>query len=447
MITRPPEATWGADPLEYLGGFRHLRYDRNAQFRSSLPTNGTATWSLLEATQTSSAATSANASLSVSYSNVDWDFLKLVYGWAAVQYQAWARGEITVTGDITQSVILYTDGILEFWVDDAHYFGGDFYTYRKAPPVLHLRPGTHKLDLRLVRDVRAFGGILKPTIDVLLVVQATSGTLELAKSGVLISDVVDGNLASSIASVALRNSGEDDIEVVSIQPLEVRNPLSLQEPDSQVVLAQSLRVLTTSQTNSTSPSSASASVIVVAGQTRPVAFNVASPAQNASSIHFVITYKSVHGDGHISRLEVTQNLTQQSVHDPHKITYLHPGGMVSYAMLRPPAKNATCSYRKTSLPVLLALHGAGLEADNGMVAHALDPVPDLCAWVIFPTGVTPWSGDDWREYIRHLLDTAKLRRRQIIGGLRMSKRPSLAYPLGSNMPNGQVLVLTSIGGL
>jgi hypothetical protein len=401
MITLLSEATWGADPLEYLGGFRQLQFDENAYFRSSLPTNGKAEWSVIEVVQTSSTATSANASLSVSYSNVDWDFLKVVYGWAAVQYQAWVRGEITVTGDITQSVILYTDSILEFWVDDAHYFGGDFYTYRKAPPVLHLTPGTHKLNIRLVRDVRAFSGILKPTIDVLLDIQATSGTLELAKPGILMSDVVDGKLAGSIASVALRNSGQNDIEILSIQPSEVRTPLSLQELEPQAVLAQSPRVLTTLQTNNTF-ASVTSNVILVAGQTRPVAFNISLPTRNVSAVHFVITYKTVNADDQISRLEVSQNLTRQSMYDPHKITYLHPGGMVSYAMLRSPAKNATCPSGGKALPVLLALHGAGLEADNGIVAHALDPVQDLCAWAIFPTGVTSWSGDDWREYFRHL---------------------------------------------
>lgn len=47
---------------------------------------------------------------------------------------------------------------------------------------------------------------------------------------------------------------------------------------------------------------------------------------------------------------------------------------------------------------MLQLHGAGLEAENELVAHALDSLPDLCAWVVFPTGVTPWSGDDWHNW-------------------------------------------------
>jgi predicted esterase len=68
-------------------------------------------------------------------------------------------------------------------------------------------------------------------------------------------------------------------------------------------------------------------------------------------------------------------------------------------MLRAPAKNATCGADPaTSAPILLQFHGAGVDADNSMVAHALDSIPDLCAWVLFPTGVTSWSGDDWHNW-------------------------------------------------
>lgn len=68
--------------------------------------------------------------------------------------------------------------------------------------------------------------------------------------------------------------------------------------------------------------------------------------------------------------------------------------MISYAILRAPPQ-ACGSGPDASLPVLLALHGAGLEADDQLVRHALDDLPDLCAWTMLPTGVTPWSGDDW----------------------------------------------------
>ncbi|KAI1516787.1 Peptidase-S9 domain containing protein [Pyrenophora tritici-repentis] len=392
------EATWGADPLEYYGGFRNLKYDAEATFRSALPANGTASWNVTKALQTHSGDTAANASLSVTYSNVDWDFMRLIYGWAAVQYQAWARGELIVEGNKTQHVILHTDAILEYWVDDEHYFGGDYYRFRKAPPVLHLKPGSHTIDLRLARDVRAFGGILYPTIDVVVDVQQASGTLELAKPGILLSNVVQGKLASPIGSVYLRNSGEEDIDIISIAPTGVGSPISFGGMDSNAQILVGRATDRIDQDNSTPLDGYyNLGITIFAGQTRPVAFNVTLSTKIASSVEYTVTYKTVNSVGH-STLQVSQSLTHVNIHNSHKITFPHPGGMVSYAMLRPPPSNATCLAKSTKLPVLLQLHGAGLEADNPMVAGALDSVSNLCAWVLFPTGVTPWSGDDWHTW-------------------------------------------------
>jgi acetyl esterase/lipase len=296
-------------------------------------------------------------------------------------------------------VILHTDAVLEYCIDDTHYFGGDFYSYRNAPPVLHLKPGSHRIDLRLVRDGRAFGGIGEPTLDVVVDVRQASGTLELAKPGILIADVVDGKLASPVGSVYLRNSGEDDIEVIGIQPSNVSSHTSFARSSlgAQSPMAADTGTDVDNQNNHTSSgSNSSSSITLVAGQTRPIAFNISLPTHNASSVEYNITYRAPNGTH--ATLQVSQVLKHVSMYNPHKITFLHPGGMVSYAMLRPPAKNATCPPGHTKLPVLLQLHGAGLEADSPMVAGALDPVSDLCAWVLFPTGVTPWSGDDWHNW-------------------------------------------------
>ncbi len=347
--------------------------------------------------RTLSDATSANASLSVTYSNVDWDFLKVVYGWAAVQYQAWARGELIVGGNETQHLILHTDAILEYWVDDQHYFGGDFYSYRKAPPVLHLTPGPHRIDLRLARDVRAFGGILEPTVHVVVDVQKATASLELAKPGILLSDVINGKLASPIGSVYVRNAGEEDVEILSIQHSSVSSHVSFAGSTlrTQSLLREDADIA--DQDDSAMSHDSHMSINIVAGQTRPIAFNVSLPTNNASSVDYDITYRTA-GSTRQKVLHASQILNYVDFYTPHKVTFLHPGGMASYAMLRPPAKNATCPSRLSKLPVLLQLHGAGLEADSSMVTGALDPVSDLCAWVLFPTGVTPWSGDDWHNW-------------------------------------------------
>ncbi|OCK80274.1 hypothetical protein K432DRAFT_425876 [Lepidopterella palustris CBS 459.81] len=365
------EATWGSDPLEFFGGFRNLQYDEETHYRSSIGTNGTVKWALFESKSTKSNSSGSDVSLSVTFPKVDWTFLQSVYGWAALQYQAWARGEITVTADEPQTVLLYTDYILEYWIDDNHYFGGDFYGFRKAPLVIRLQPGSHRIDIRLVRDVRSMGGVGTPEINVELALRLVSGSLELAKDGILIADVVDGRLASPLASVVVRNTGGEDVTILGVEAMN----------------------------DSVSASTIDPGFVVSAGQTRPVIFTVSLHEAHSSSVEIAIRYERTGGVGGISFLTVSQALTRRSIYSPHKITHLHPNFIVSYAILRPPWRNATCHPGKnSSLPVLLQLHGAGLEADDDLVAHALDPIPDLCAWVLFPAGVTPWSGDDWHSW-------------------------------------------------
>ncbi|KAL9005709.1 MAG: hypothetical protein Q9188_001522 [Gyalolechia gomerana] len=206
-------------------------------------------------------------------------------GFIGLQYQAWARGTLTVDGDKERTVVLYTDHVLEFWVDDEHHFGGDFYAYRKAPLVLHLQPGKHKIDVRIVRDVRAMGAVGEPT--------AVDGSL-------LLPDLVEGRLATSLGSISVRNEDKNWIEVIE---------------------------------------------------------------------------------------------------EPQKITYLHPGGIVSHAILRPPSdKILHVIDPRSSLPVVIGLHGAGVETDSAQVRHSFDEAPNLRGWVLFPSGVMPWSGDDWHRW-------------------------------------------------
>lgn len=366
------EATWGSDPLEFIGGFRKLEYEEGAQYRSSIGTNGAVKWSLLEADTIETDTVGSSASLSLNFPHVNWTFFRGVYGWAALQYQAWARGEIFVSADRAQTVIIYTDYVLEFWIDDTHYFGGDFYAFRRSPLVIALKPGAHRIDVRLVRDVRAMGGVSEPSINIKLDAKLASGSLELANDGILMADVVNETLASEWASVTVRNSGSQDIEVVDIECSNEWTSVDFQNTEK---------------------------FIVSAGQTRPIPFRVLSQRPRYSSLDIIIQHKLNNIAGNPSILAVSELFTKRSIYHPHKITFLHPGGVVSYAILRPPSENASYhSNQKRPFPILLQLHGAGLEADSDLVTHALDSLPDLCAWVLFPTGVTPWSGDDWHNW-------------------------------------------------
>ncbi|KAL8806998.1 MAG: hypothetical protein Q9182_000979 [Xanthomendoza sp. 2 TL-2023] len=325
------EATWGADPLEYIGGFRSLTYDENATFYSSLATNGTVGWSTTTANLSTTDYKSAKANLIVSFEQTDWVSLQSVYGWAALQYQAWARGKIQVDGDMKRTVILYTDQVLEFWVDDEYYFGGDFYAYRRAPLVLHLDPGEHRIDLRITRDVRAMGGVGEPTVSIGLEAEISDGGLRALEKSMLLPDMVEGKLVSPLGSVNLRNEENYWIDVSSVESVD-------------------------------------------------------------------ITYKQKNSANVCRTNVVTHVFHPRKSREPQKITYLHRAGIVSYAVLRPPSEEAIRHILPDiDLPVLLGLHGAGVETDSDMVRHAFDDGPDLRAWALYPSGVTTWSGDDWRQ--------------------------------------------------
>jgi hypothetical protein len=136
-------------------------------------------------------------------------------------------------------------------------------------------------------------------------------------------------------------------------------------------------------------------------QTRPLVFKIFLEADHEPNFSVEVTYQTA--DGSLRALYFDINLEQRQLSDPLRITYLHPAGIVSYAILRtPPLKTCDISI---PAPVILVLHGAGLEADSAQARGMLDGTYGTCAWMLFPSGVTSWSGDDWREsmpFLRHV---------------------------------------------
>ncbi|KAI4816152.1 hypothetical protein E4T44_10600, partial [Aureobasidium sp. EXF-8845] len=365
------EATWGADPLEFYGAFRSLKYDADAKFPSSLAPNATVSWSTTTARQ-SCDTLSAHIGLSIAFPDIDLELLQRIYGWAALQYQGWARGFLRVKGEQPRTLTLATDNLLEFYLDGVHHFGGDYYAFRRAPIVLHLEPGDHIIDLRFVRDVRAMGGVGSPTIEIQL--EATSSTtgLHIAADKTLMPDMVTRHLASMLGSIQVRNDHVHDIEVFAVSANDSAYFVWLLQPDD---------------------------FRVVAGQTRPIALAISCKTDCSPYLGIDIEYGIVgKGQSDATVLHLDHQFAQRELYEPLKVTYYHPAGMVSYAILKPPPSNISCPVdSEGSLPVLLQLHGAGVEADNDIVRHALDPL-SLCAWSVFPTGSTPWSGDDWHVW-------------------------------------------------
>ena len=192
----------------------------NTTYHSSLAPDGFVKWASLSVVTHVSGADSVAIELAASFPNIEWEVLRSIYGWAALQYQAWARGNLIITADSPLALVLYTDNVLEFWLDGQPVFGGDFFAYRKAPVVFYLEPGSHKIDVRLIRDVRAMGGAGEPEICIKIEAQRSVNSLALTKD-VLAPDIVDGNLAGSLASVSIRNEARNWIKIKGIECLDV----------------------------------------------------------------------------------------------------------------------------------------------------------------------------------------------------------------------------------
>lgn len=97
----------------------------------------------------------------------------------------------------------------------------------------------------------------------------------------------------------------------------------------------------------------------------------------------------------IQNLVFEVSLRERSLSNPQRMTYLHFSSIVSYAIVRPPPPS--CNATDDVMPIIVALHGAGLEADSLQARKMLDAAYGICSWMIIPSGVTSWSGDDWRK--------------------------------------------------
>lgn len=156
----------------------------------------------------------------MNFPEIDWEGLRSVYGWPALQYQFWARGSLDIKGTQAQTVALFGGGLLEFWVDDQLYFGGDMYQYRRAPSILRLSPGHHVVDLRLTRDVRAFGALFHG-FDVVIDAELRQKPVTIDKNSLLISELTQGKLGGRWASINVQNNEPEPVDFISIHSSKV----------------------------------------------------------------------------------------------------------------------------------------------------------------------------------------------------------------------------------
>ncbi len=266
---------------------------------------------------------------------------------------------------MSQRVIFLADNVLELWVNDMHIFGADFYGFGKAPIVVDLQPGINEVSIRLIREVRSMGGIPPPTIHASVRAEVVSHHLQVVAESVILPDVVNERLCSRYGSVVVRNQADSWITVRQLYAISA----------GEIVGAMY-------QETALAP-----------GQSRPLKLTFDVAVKLNQFVSFELKY-SVDGTDHVVSLIVNLEHTYEGA--MQKITFLHPSGAVSYAMLRPPSASGTSA--REQVPVLLVLHGAGVEASGSEARHSFDDALELPAWVLIPAGMSPWSSDDWHTW-------------------------------------------------
>ncbi|KEF54672.1 uncharacterized protein A1O9_09114 [Exophiala aquamarina CBS 119918] len=360
------ESVWGADPIEYYGGIRNTTSNEDIHYHSPLAANATVQWEN-RTYRTDTSQEGAIVGLKLQYADIDWHFAQQIYGWSAIQFQAWVIGELLWLGSASQPALLYTDNILELWVGDDHIFGGDFYSFRRAPVVIHLHPGINVVRVRLLGDIRSMGGRLPPNLQARLEVKIVQDLLAVDKHGVLLPDVVRGHFCAPFGSVTVRNQGGKWVKIDRIA--------TSHDFDKSVM--------------------SGGAIWLAPGQSRPVKIHLDFKAGSRESINFRLEYTPK--DSTPSHLTFAGRTSHADVSAPHKVTFLHPSGAVSYAILRPPSVNQSFQASE-DVPVLVNLHGAGVEADSVFVRDMFEEIPELPAWVLSPAGMSEWSGDDWHTW-------------------------------------------------
>lgn len=167
-----------------------------------------------------------------------WKENAVPFGWSIEQYQAWARGILIVNKPT--KVFMQISGVSEYYINGEERYNGDCYSYNTTSHLVHFEKGKYTIDVRMVHDVRVFGGgkllpqcqfqvYLEPTKkedDILVYPEdcavitssmpSTSRSKEASCELLLPDYLKDVGFAGSYGSVSIQNVGDDPMMIQSI---------------------------------------------------------------------------------------------------------------------------------------------------------------------------------------------------------------------------------------
>ncbi|KAG0171994.1 hypothetical protein DFQ30_011370 [Apophysomyces sp. BC1015] len=367
------EQDFGADILEAYGGFRNLNFNTDDSYPSELAIGGYVSWLEVE---------SVNGRIGpINYPNINWMANDVPFGWSIEQFQSWARGSLRLEHPTT--LLFQVSGATEFYVNDKRY-SGDVYSYHTTSHAIHLDAGVHTVTIRMVHDVRAFGGG-KSFPQAQFSVTMSEPDEKAVKKGALIvqhdsdnagdillpSFLTHRGFAGKYGSVSVQNIGVYDVKVNHIE-VKVFDESTNQEYEAVATMT-------------------SESITIVAGQIRPISFSFELPEmgflqKTRLGVQIIVNVSERNTSYTLNAFKSVKCIDWRE--KAFQYTFLDFDGTVQYAMARRP-KVLDSDVNK---PIILAVHGAGVEANTEFWTDSIQQQHSV--WIIFPTGRTSW-GYDW----------------------------------------------------
>ncbi|CAE8711893.1 unnamed protein product [Polarella glacialis] len=388
----------GADVLEAFGGI--LRIPRGGA--QTYPSELVPQWSGHEAGRARWMQVSgqeAGGSVEIDYGDLRWDFLEEALGSTVLRSHGWAVGDFSVPVD--GAFAATCSGISWFLLDGDRLQGDPYRTSWRGSQPVHLKAGNHTLHVPFAAwgSHASFRCQLAPYADdpedFPLHVISRPG---MGGRPFLFPDVVEGQLASELASVVLENRGQAALWVFRAEVEE--NVFGIQTEIQPVRLAP--------------------------GQQLPVRLRLWL-LQNRSqqqlecgrqewglwlqSLTFLFrarVVKQVNSSSKQISTHIQLDMNCKNFSDPYAFTFLDADDSVQYAAVRSPA--GPCP--EQGCPVLFATHGASVESHpirNGAWANSYQRQQG--AWLLMPTNRDKY-GYDWQGpgfqngfmALRHLSD-------------------------------------------
>lgn len=359
-------------------------------------------------------------------SSRSWDQLRSDHGWSALQYMVLLRTRLTIPKSghkrltpvlinmlqlsefalVRQGADPHTSGPVRWYQGNSYGFGGPApgldSTIKPAAVrferSLLLEPGVYIMLARAVYDIRQFGdpGPGNPPIikmsSVNMVHDTEKHVTQLPEEMGTFPSVLSGWLMGEWASVGVRvPEGALETTVIDVNSAKV----IYQSRDAEHLK----RVLAVEIVSNIS---------IVPGQTRliPMRIRQQTPLSlEARTLSISIDFQSggqtrvLHWSFPLHHVTYdSHNLTTNNPHfwitcaSPSLITDSHLNHLpahVSSAMIVPPKHSVRHDEEK---PVILALHGAGVDVKNSEWGERMPEVPGV--WAVLPIGKNEW-GEDW----------------------------------------------------